>query len=189
MQPAHAATSPAAGWFADPHAPNFVRWWDGFQWTHHVQPAAPAAPAPAHALAPVAAVAPGAAVGGFAATPGIAAHHAYAPQQAAAPGIAAHNAYAPQQSAAHAVAPTATLAGMPSADGGSLMDENPRSIAAITIAFIYLALAITTGFVIAGIWPAFLTYRAFERREKLAPVAALAAVAAIAFAVTHWQTR
>jgi hypothetical protein len=30
-------TSPAAGWYADPASPDYVRWWDGNAWTEHVQ--------------------------------------------------------------------------------------------------------------------------------------------------------
>lgn len=32
-------TTPPAGWYPDPSEPSVVRWWDGTQWTHHVQPA------------------------------------------------------------------------------------------------------------------------------------------------------
>jgi len=30
--------SPAAGWYADPHAPGYLRWWDGSQWTVFTTP-------------------------------------------------------------------------------------------------------------------------------------------------------
>lgn len=33
-----------AGWYPDPSAPNQLRWWDGAQWTTHVQPTPVAAP-------------------------------------------------------------------------------------------------------------------------------------------------
>ena len=36
------ATKPSttpAGWYPDPGSPGYIRWFDGAQWTHHVQPA------------------------------------------------------------------------------------------------------------------------------------------------------
>ena len=41
-----------ADWYPDPHDPTYVRWWDGTQWTQHVQPAPTVHP---HGVAPVAA--------------------------------------------------------------------------------------------------------------------------------------
>lgn len=38
-------------WYPDPQNPAFVRWWDGAQWTNHLQPAQPPA-APTQTLAP-----------------------------------------------------------------------------------------------------------------------------------------
>lgn len=35
------SAAPAAGWFADPHDPSRLRWWDGVAWTKHVHPPAP----------------------------------------------------------------------------------------------------------------------------------------------------
>lgn len=35
-----------AGWYTDPQNTSFVRYWDGLQWTDHVQPAQPQQPAP-----------------------------------------------------------------------------------------------------------------------------------------------
>jgi hypothetical protein len=42
------------GWYPDPNAPGGQRWWDGSQWTGHVQaaPGATTAPGPAPAAAP-----------------------------------------------------------------------------------------------------------------------------------------
>uniref|UniRef100_UPI0021C088C5 DUF2510 domain-containing protein n=1 Tax=Frankia gtarii TaxID=2950102 RepID=UPI0021C088C5 len=31
------------GWYADPSGQHGSRWWDGNQWTEHIQPAAPQA--------------------------------------------------------------------------------------------------------------------------------------------------
>jgi hypothetical protein len=42
---------PAAGWYADPHSPGTVRYWDGMGWTQNTAPAAAASsPAPSVAL-------------------------------------------------------------------------------------------------------------------------------------------
>ncbi len=46
---------PAAAWFADPHDPSRLRWWDGASWTDHVHP--PVVPAAPVGAAPVAEVA------------------------------------------------------------------------------------------------------------------------------------
>lgn len=46
-------TSTPPNWYPDPQNSAFVRWWDGVQWTNHVQPAQPpAAPAPVAHTAP-----------------------------------------------------------------------------------------------------------------------------------------
>lgn len=40
-----------AGWYPDPQAPNFERWWDGERWTEHSSSLAPArAPEPSHSV-------------------------------------------------------------------------------------------------------------------------------------------
>ena len=46
-------TAPAPGWFADPHDPSMLRWWDGTAWTEHRAPgwqAPQAAPGSDHEL-------------------------------------------------------------------------------------------------------------------------------------------
>lgn len=40
------------GWYADPQAPGFQRWWDGSGWTAHVQPAVPPTASPSPAATP-----------------------------------------------------------------------------------------------------------------------------------------
>jgi hypothetical protein len=63
---------------------------------------------------------------------------------------------------------------------------NSFSLTAIIVGAIYLALAITTGFVILGIVPVFSTFRAFQRREKLAPVAAVVTAAVVATSIFYF---
>lgn len=36
-------TTPA-NWYPDPGNPGYIRWWDGSQWTAHVQPSTPPTP-------------------------------------------------------------------------------------------------------------------------------------------------
>lgn len=48
--------APAAGWFADPHDPSRLRWWDGATWTAHVHP--PIVEAPVAPVTPVTQAAP-----------------------------------------------------------------------------------------------------------------------------------
>lgn len=188
MEPAQAQTNPAAGWFADPHVPNFLRWWDGFQWTHHVHPMAPAdAPAHAHAQADAGSQAHGGAQASGFTSPTVVTN-GFAATQATGQQFPTHNAH-PASSGALGIAATATTAGtsaIPSSNGEeSLLEANPKSMTAIVVSAIYLAMAIATGVVLAGVVPAILTLRAFERREKLAPAALVAAVIAIGFAFTH----
>ncbi|MEU4695094.1 DUF2510 domain-containing protein [Actinoplanes sp. NPDC023714] len=38
------ASGAPAGWYADPHGLPALRWWDGREWTSHIQPGAPATP-------------------------------------------------------------------------------------------------------------------------------------------------
>ena len=43
------AAQPAAvapGWYADPHVPSQLRWWDGISWTQHAHPTVPVQPMP-----------------------------------------------------------------------------------------------------------------------------------------------
>jgi hypothetical protein len=54
--------------------------------------------------------------------------------------------------------------------------RGPNSFSKLAIGFsiVYLLLALLGGFVIFGIFPVITTVRAFQRGEKLAPVAAVA---------------
>lgn len=59
---------PAAGWYMDPSSSHHLRWWDGYQWTEHTQPAAPAPPPPSWSP-PASTTPPPAPTAGHAATP------------------------------------------------------------------------------------------------------------------------
>ncbi|MCW2921319.1 MAG: hypothetical protein JWL76_1193 [Thermoleophilia bacterium] len=54
------SAAPAAGWFADPHDPSRLRWWDGATWTDHLHPPLAASPVvkAAPAIVPVAEAVP-----------------------------------------------------------------------------------------------------------------------------------
>jgi len=66
----------------------------------------------------------------------------------------------------------------------TLMQRNSTTFTAIFVVALYLVLAATTGIVLIGIFPAMLSFRAFQRREPLAPVAVAAAAVAIIFSFT-----
>jgi hypothetical protein len=68
--------------------------------------------------------------------------------------------------------------------GGSTFGRrNQASLTAIIVSTIYVVIAITSNIAFFGIFPAFTCFRAFQRREKLAPVAAVFTAAAIAAAI------
>jgi hypothetical protein len=65
----------------------------------------------------------------------------------------------------------------------SLVQQNPTSFTALGVVAGYLVLAFTTGIVLFGIFPVLLSVRAFNRGEKLAPLAAIGAAVAVLVAV------
>ena len=65
-----------------------------------------------------------------------------------------------------------------------MLDANPSSFAAIGVSIAYLLIAMFTGFIMLGIVPAIFSAKAASNREKLAPLAILAAVVAVGFALT-----
>ena len=65
----------------------------------------------------------------------------------------------------------------------SIVQQNPTSFTALGVVAGYLVLAFTTGIVLFGIFPVLLSVRAFNRGEKLAPLAALGAAVAVLVAV------
>jgi hypothetical protein len=66
---------------------------------------------------------------------------------------------------------------------GKPRGPNSFSWTAIGFAVAYVILAATTGFVLLGIVPIISSVRAFQRKEKLAPLAAAAAVIAVGSAI------
>jgi Protein of unknown function (DUF2510) len=62
---------------------------------------------------------------------------------------------------------------------GARRGANGASITAIIVSVVYIGIAIATSFVFLGIVPVVYAARAFQRRESLAPLAAVAAAAAV----------
>ena len=163
MNSAQSASTAAAGWHPDPHTPGHLRWWDGMQWTHHVQPAPAAAqPAPAHTQ--------------------------QSWEQTAQPAQSFGQAYAQQSAAAvPAYSQESVNASIGAGSAGSLIERNKLSVVSLAVAGAYLLLAMSTGLYIAGVVPAMFAYRSFQRGEQLAPLAALAAAGTVALFVTHFN--
>jgi hypothetical protein len=158
MDNASTATSPPAAWHPDPHVPGQMRWWNGVQWTDHVQPVAPQAAGFPVAGQPIV--------------------------QQSAQAVP----YQPADPRDSHVA-TGHAAGVQrAAETKSIVEANPASFYAIGIAATYLVIALYTGIVFFGILPAYFGFKAFSAREKLAPLAIVAAGVAIAFAITHRST-
>lgn len=64
---------------------------------------------------------------------------------------------------------------------------NQASFTAIGVAALYILLAVTTHFVLIGIVPAMASIQAVRRRERLAPLAVLAAAVAIVVSITAFH--
>jgi hypothetical protein len=64
--------------------------------------------------------------------------------------------------------------------------RNQLSLTATALAVLYVFIAISTHFVLFGIAPALMCVRAFQRKEKLAPLALVAAIVAIGTAVVFF---
>jgi len=74
-------------------------------------------------------------------------------------------------------------AARPPAGAKGLYERNQYASITVLIALVYVLIGLTTHFVLFGIVPVFLAVRSFMRKEQLAPVAAIAAVGALVFAV------
>ncbi len=65
-----------------------------------------------------------------------------------------------------------------------MLQRNRLSLTALCVAVAYIVLAEATGVVLLGIFPALLGLRALRRKERLAPVALVAAGIAVIFALS-----
>ena len=74
-------------------------------------------------------------------------------------------------------------AALPQAGAKGLYERNQFASITVLVALVYVLIGLTTHFVLFGIVPVFLAVRSFMRKEQLAPVAAIAAVGALVFAV------
>lgn len=142
-----------------------LRWWDGHRWTEHRHPVVP--PAPAGPAQP--GWGSGPAQPGWGGPPGQA---PYGSQPGwgtpAGWGGSGPGQYPPAYGRRYRAAG---------------LGSNHFSWMAIGFAAAYLALALATGFVLLGIVPAVSAGRAWQRREKLAPAAVVAAVLAVGSAI------
>lgn len=157
------------GWHPDPADPaSSYRWWDGTQWTEHTR---------------LGGVSP--AGQGFAAQPA-------GPAPAGPPPVQAPATWSGQGPGSWNPNPTPTSwqgngstnqpfqAPVPA----SFARRNQGSLTAIGVAALYVLIAVASHVVFFGIVPAAAAFRAFKRREPLAPVAAVAAGIAIVVAFT-----
>lgn len=68
--------------------------------------------------------------------------------------------------------------------GSRVAGPNQASFTAIGVAALYILLAVVTHFVFIGIVPVFAAIRAVRRRERLAPLAVVAAAAAVIISIS-----
>jgi Protein of unknown function (DUF2510) len=158
-------------WHPDPEYPTMLRWWDGTQWTNDRRPI-PVPPPPgqqAQSPPPL----------GYAVSPGSAPNMFYV--QPGVPG--AYSSPAPQGAQTSATQSGSTNQKRNYQTRGRTRGPNSFSWTAIGFAAAYLVIAATTSFVLLGIVPVMSAIRAFQRGEKLAPVAAIAAVVTVGSAI------
>jgi hypothetical protein len=65
-----------------------------------------------------------------------------------------------------------------------LIKKNRLTFTAVAVVAVFVLIAATTRFVLLGIFPVLLSFRAFRRDEQLAPLAVVAALVAVVIAVT-----
>jgi Protein of unknown function (DUF2510) len=152
------STAPA-GWHPDPTNPHgALRYWNGAAWTEHTAPH-PMAGAP---VASPPAAQPVAQPGG--------AGPAWATAAPAAP-QPTYPAYSPY------------VAGFHTPGQQSLVQRNKFTFITLGVVFLYVVLAVAVHIVLLGIVPVLMCVRAFRAKEPFAPLAAVGALAGVAFAL------
>lgn len=181
------STSPPA-WHPDPQDPTMLRWWDGTSWTEHRHPAtdpgAGATPQASPGAQPgYGAAQPdyGAPQPGYGARPGYGNSPVYGAQGgfSGQGGYGAQQGFPAQQSFGVPTGPVARGQSGPT----SWRAGNSNSVIVFIAGAIYLALALLVHFVFIGIVPVVYTIRAFQRQEKLAPIAAVVAATVVITAI------
>ncbi|MDQ1730117.1 MAG: hypothetical protein QOK10_276 [Pseudonocardiales bacterium] len=162
-----------AGWYSDPAGGPALRWWDGQQWTNHVKPSQPEqfgyAPAPTSF---------GTAQGDPGATQGWAGAVGQTPQSY--PGAPPLPQYYTAPQAGYAPNYGAPAGQQP----GTILQQNRYSAITVAVAILYAILAIGVHIVVIGVLPILFCVRAFRAREPYRVAAAVAAAAAVIFALT-----
>jgi hypothetical protein len=142
-----------------------LRWWDGSQWTEHRAPAAPGGSAPPGGdpagAPPTYSTGPAQGYGSYPQQGGAYPQQGWGPRQGGFSG--------PRQ--------------MRGPFGMRASGANTYAWTTIGIGAAYIALALSTGFVLIGFLPLVFAARSRQRREPLAPLAIAAAVLVIASAI------
>jgi hypothetical protein len=66
----------------------------------------------------------------------------------------------------------------------TVLQRNRLTFTAIAVVAVYVVIAATTRVVLLGIFPLMMSFRAFQRRESLAPVALICAIVAVVVALS-----
>jgi hypothetical protein len=152
---------PPPGWYPDPSSSRIYRWWDGQAWTQHTSVGQPVATEVPVAAAPAQVHATALRETGGGAT-------AYAEAQFPAPVTSMPSPARPAQQA--------TI-------GASIWQRNRYALITMGIVALYLFLAVESHIVMLGVWPILTSVRSWQRKEPVAGLAVLAAVAAVLFAI------
>jgi hypothetical protein len=171
--------APQPGWYADPSGLPAYRWWDGQAWTEHISSAQPPTPVAQQSFfAPTPAPQPA----GFAPT---AQHTGFAPspmQTGYAP-MSSQNGFAPTPLTTPDRTPQYAPAPARGRSQASVWQSNHYAFITLMIVAAYALIAWKGHVYVLGIFPAAMSIRSMSRREPLAFLAVIAAVAAVLIAV------